>query len=258
MKLKKAFNIVNMIILLVSFFLLGIGVKIGISNLSVNSNETVVSLVKNTDLDNNKSNTKDITEVSIETLTEPKTEEEKVLAYGFYNYSSALLEKLKKEHANSYPQFGMLKDEIKIMGPLFVGYGTNKSIIKNKDNIFEDKKANGIYKYPDSIFNFKAKTIYNFDNNNQLIGTLSEFDYEDNLTDEFKTIRDKLIQYHGQPTFQNVFLTPKDKFNESKDKDITYVIRWESSKKSVMLTYDKAEKNNFETKLILDYSLNAK
>lgn len=258
MKLKKAFNILNAIILLISFFLLGIGVKIGISNLNVNSNDSIVSLDKNVSSVNNKSNTKDTMEIDIQTLTEPKTEEEKALAYGFYNYNNALLEKLKKEHTSPYLQVGDLKDDIRIMGPLFVGYGSNKSTIKNQDNIFEDKKTNSIYKYPDNIFNFKANTLYNFDNNNQLIGTISKFDYENNLVDEFKTIRDKLVQYHGQPTFQNVFLTPKDKFNESKDKDVTYVIRWESSKKSVILIYNKAEKNNFKTNLTLDYSLNTK
>lgn len=245
---KKLFTILTISILIISITSVCIGIKFIVSTL--NRNDAVATIPKKI-----VSIPKDITETDVNTLVEPKTEEEKALAYGYYKYSNALLQKLKKEQNKAYPQFGELKNQITMRGSLFVIYGSNKSVVKNQKYVFEDPNSNSLYKYPDNVFGYTAKTLFDFDDDNKCISALTRFDFTSNYADEFKTVRDKLIKYHGKPTFQNVFLTPKDKFDESKDKNITYIIRWESEKKSVILMYEKKEKDIQNSRLSLDYTL---
>lgn len=259
MKGKKIFNILIILILLLSLTSLGVGIKLGLNDLNENNNIAEVSKIKNDESTNKESVARDMLDVDVQTLVEPKTETEKALSFGYYKYSDELLEKLKQEHSKGYPKFAELKDDIKMMGSLLVEYGTNKSIIKNRKDVFSVKGSNDLEKYPDTIFVYKdeytADTTFYFDNNNRLISTTSRFDFTENYINVFKNTRDKLIEYYGQPTFQNVLLTPKDKFDESKDKNITYVIMWVSNKKVATLRYDKNEKNSSKDKIILDYSL---
>lgn len=255
---SKKFQIV--LICILSFILIGMISFFGLYLYINNDNSKSLSVSSSNggkkETINTTSVSKDITDVDVQTLTEPKTEEEKALSYGFYNYSDSLLQKLKNQQTKDYPQFGELKEEIHMIGTAFVDYGCSKSGIKKRDGVFEDKNSNSLYNISSKVFNYNAETLFEFDDNNQLISLTYKFiDIPLDNTDEFKNIRDNLIKDYEQPTFQNVFLTPKDKFDESKDKNVTYIVRWESSKKSVVLEYDKKEKDNLNNKLTLSYTL---
>lgn len=256
MKGKKGFNVLTIVILLLSITSLGIGIKFGLDDLN-NNNNNIEDVSKPT---NNKTTTKkslptDILDVNIQTLVEPKTKSEQVQANGYYAYSDELLEKLKKEKTEAYPQFGELKDEIKMRDFALVEYGDNRSIIRNRKDVSEVEGKNDLFRISDNIFDYASNTLYSFDENNRLISKLSKIDVTNNYINVFKNIRDKLIEYYGQPTFQNAFLTPKDKFDESKDKNITYLLRWDSGKKAVILMYKKNEKDNSKDSITVNYIL---
>ena len=259
MKGKKTFNILTILILFLSLASLGIGIKIGLNDLTQNSNTEDVAKTVNDESKDKESAIKDMLDVDVQTLVEPKSEDEEAIALGFFKFSAESLEKLKKEQTKGYPKYGEMKDEIKMMGSLLVDYGMDKGIIKNRKDVFTVKGSNDLKKYPDTIYiynaEYTASTTFSFDNNNKLISTISSFDYTKDYTNEFKNIRDTLIKYYGQPTFQNAFLTPKDKFDESKDRNVTYAMMWASNKRAVMLSYSKNEKNSSKDKIMLDYSL---
>lgn len=255
MKGKKGFNVLTIVILLLSITSLGIGIKFGLDDLNNNNNIEDVSKPTNNKTTTKKSLPTDILDVNIQTLVEPKTKSEQVQANGYYAYSDELLEKLKKEKTEAYPQFGELKDEIKMRDFALVEYCDNRSIIRNRKDVSEVEGKNDLFRISDNIFDYASNTLYSFDENNRLISKLSKIDVTNNYINVFKNIRDKLIEYYGQPTFQNAFLTPKDKFDESKDKNITYLLRWDSGKKAVILMYKKNEKDNSKDSITVNYIL---